>query len=117
MKILIAALLACAHIASSAPADGLLSNAAADFKAHGPQVADVRAVRAGVLSADGNSQAIVCGQVLPAGEGKDWLDFSTIKTSGYEQAIGWQATALCAKAKIDITQDLTPVLKAKLELK
>ena len=117
MKLLIAAVLACAHMASAPPAEGLLNNAADDFKAHGPQVADVRAVRAGTLTNDGKTQTIICGQVLPAGEGKDWVDFSTVKTAGYEQSLGWQATALCAKAKIDVDNDLTPGLKIKLDLK
>jgi len=117
MKILIAALLAWASLVAAPPVDGLLDSAAADFKAHGPQPADARAVRAGVVTEDGKSQAIVCGQVLPAGEGKDWVDFSTIKTSGYEQSLGWQATALCAKAKLDTDTDLTPVLKTKIGLK
>ena len=116
MKILIMALVTAAQLAS-APAQALLDNAAADFKAHGPQPADFRAVRAGTVTEDGKSQTIVCGQVLPAGEGKDWLDFSTIRTSGYEQAIGWQATALCAQAKLDVDTDLTPILKMKLDLK
>ncbi len=115
MKILIALAVACVHMAASPPVEGLLDNAAADFKAHGPQVADARAVRAGALTEDG--KPIVCGQVLPAGEGKDWVDFSTVKTSGYEQALGWQATALCAKARLEVDKDLTPALKMKLGLK
>jgi len=117
MKILIALAVACVHLAAASPVDSLLDNAVADFKAHGPQPIDARAVRAGVISDDGKTQTIVCGQVLPAGEGKEWTDFSTIKTSGYEQALGWQATALCAKAKIDTDKYLTPALKMKLGLK
>jgi hypothetical protein len=117
MKILIAALLACAHMAAASPVDSLLDSTAADFKAHGPRPVDARAVRAGVISQDGKAQTIICGQVLPAGDGKDWTDFSTIRTSGYEQAVGWQATALCAKAKIDTDKDLTPALKMRLGLK
>ncbi len=118
MKLLVAALMASVHLAGQAPAtDGLLADAAADFKAHTPHPADVRNVHPGVLRDGGKTMPIVCGQFLPEGENAQWTDFSTIKTSGYEQALGWQATALCGKAQLDANSDLTLTLKSKLDVK
>lgn len=121
MKILLAALLACVHLTSQplAPViDGLLTDAATDFTANAPHPADLRGVHAGLLVSEGKSLPIVCGQFLPAnGNAAQWTDFSTTKTSGYEQALGWQATALCGKANLDSDQDLTLNLKTRIGLK
>jgi hypothetical protein len=74
----------------------LLTSAANDFHTHGP--ADrlrFREVRLGHSTArNGQVQYMLCGQFQPAHGGAtagEWMSFTTIKTSGYEQYIGAQA--------------------------
>ncbi len=123
MKILIAAFLMAAQLATQSPeVDALLTNAATDFQTHGSGAADVRDVYAGTLpyGAGNAPTTIICGRFLPAGDASaEWTDFATIKTSGYEQWLGVGAASYCDRAKIDRTpgSDLTPALKARLGLK
>lgn len=123
MKLVIAAFMLAAQLATPAPeVDALLNDAATDFQTHGSGAADVRDVYAGILP-DGPGSAprtIICGRFLPAGNaGAEWTDFATIRTSGYEQWLGSGATSYCSRATIDRTPgaDLTQVLKHRLGLK
>ena len=100
----------------------LLTASVNDFRAHGPHPEGFRDVRVGhFLSPNGKEQYtyILCGQVLPAQEaGKaEWAPFATIKTSGYEQWIGAQATSLCQRSSIiwDKGGDLSSSLQSRLD--
>ena len=82
----------------------LLTAAATDFRTHRPpDPLRFRDVRIGhVVSPSGNEQYILCGQFLPVQEGgnAEWTPFATIKTSGYEQWIGAQATRSCQGSSV-----------------
>ncbi len=62
---------------------------------------------------------VLCGQFLPAQEGGEakWTTFATIKTSGYEQWIGAQATDFCQGASViwDKEGDLSSSLQSRLD--
>ena len=118
MKLLIAALVAATQLATQSPdVDFLLTRSAADFQANAPHPGDIRDLHSGiVISPDHAPQPIICGRFQPAGS-TEWTDFSTIKTGGYEQALGFQATALCQRATLDMTHDLSADLKDRLHLK
>src|SRR5262245_47229612 len=77
----------------------LLTSAATDFQNHRPPYpVQFRDVRSGyVTNADGTKQYRLCGEFLPAREsGKaEWMQFVTIKTSGYEQYVGGQGAHFC----------------------
>ncbi|MGE3273898.1 MAG: hypothetical protein AB7O67_02220 [Vicinamibacterales bacterium] len=103
------------------PLEYLLTSAAADFhRNRQPYPAAFRDVSVRVIAApDGSPQHMLCGRLLPAGDevGDEWVPFVTIKTSGYEQMLGAQATALCDKARAvppeaDLSADLARRLHA-----
>ena len=85
----------------------LLTSAATDFRTHGnSHPARFRDVRSGyVASPDGARQYRLCGEFSPtreSGRSGDvgWIPFVTIKTSGYEQYLGGQATDFCKRSDI-----------------
>ncbi len=98
----------------------LLAAAAADFRAHGSSgPLRFRDVRVGhVITPNGEEQYLLCGQVLEVKEGKgEWTPFATIKTSGYEQSLGAQATSLCQGSSViwDNKGDLSSSLQSRLD--
>jgi hypothetical protein len=99
----------------------LLTAAATDFHAHRPpDPTRFRDVRIGhVMTASGEAQYRLCGQFLPAHQaGKaEWTPFATIKTSGYEQWIGAQATGFCQDSSViwDNADDLSSSLQSRLD--
>jgi hypothetical protein len=85
------------------PLQFLLTSAATDFHAQHPSHAmDFRNVQIGyVLTPEGAKQYMLCGQFRPRIKDKaDWAPFVTIKTSGYEQWVGGQATSFCQRPSI-----------------
>jgi hypothetical protein len=111
------------------PPDGLpaalVAWAASDFAAHGPRPERIR--NAHVRYAEGEDGGVrrymLCGQFLPAGGGAKpggakpgWTQFATIATDPYEQWIGGQAEALCARARPSAGRvgDLSSTLEARL---
>ena len=81
--------------------DLLLAYAATDFQTRGPRPIRFRDVRSGYVMTDaGTKQYRLCGQVLAVLEGNepDWIAFSTVQTSPYEQWIGGQAAFFCTDA-------------------
>jgi len=99
----------------------LLTSAATDFHTHRPpDPARFRDVRIGhVMTPSGEEQYMLCGQFLPAQAGgkAEWTPFATIKTSGYEQWIGAQATAFCQGSSViwDKVGDLSSSLQSRLD--
>jgi hypothetical protein len=87
----------------------LLDSAAADFRTHGPVPAGLRNVRFGyVESAGGGAMAIVGGE---------WIAFTTLQTSKYEQYIGGQGDGFCKRPafgwdKYDLSAELQKRLDA-----
>jgi hypothetical protein len=98
----------------------LLTAAATDFHTHRPpDPARFRDVRIGhSVTPTGKKQYMLCGQFLPAPEGgkAEWTPFATIKTSGYEQWIGAQATGFCQGSSVvwDKVGDLSSSLQSRL---
>ena len=99
------------------PAQFLLEAAASDFRAHAPHPARVRNVRMGSFGVlNGASQDILCGEFLPAqSSNPEWVAFATIKTSGYEQWLGGQATGLCQRSSFASNDDLSSALQSRLD--
>ena len=99
----------------------LLTAAATDFHTHRPpDPVRFRDVRIGhVITPSGEKQYMLCGQFLPAQkEGKaEWTPFATIKTSGYEQWLGAQATGFCRNSSViwDKEDDLSSALQSRLD--
>lgn len=99
----------------------LLTAAATDFHNHRPPYpARFREVRLGhVMTPSGEKQYMLCGQFLPAQEGgkTEWTPFATVKTSGYEQWIGAQATGFCQGSSViwDKVGDLSSSLQSRLD--
>ncbi len=99
----------------------LLTSAATDFHTHGPaNIVRFRDVRIGhVMTPGGEKQYMMCGEFLPAQEGgkAEWMPFATIKTSGYEQWIGAQATVFCrgSSAIWDKVGDLSTSLQSRID--
>jgi hypothetical protein len=98
----------------------LLTAAATDFHTRPPDPGRFRDVRVGhVMTPSGEEQYMLCGQFLPAQEGgmAKWTPFATIKTSGYEQWIGAQATAFCQRSSViwDKEGDLSSSLQSRLD--
>jgi hypothetical protein len=86
----------------------LLDSAAADFRKHPPQALAFRKVYFGQFDATGEPpQYEICGEFQIAGAGgkKEWLHFVTIKTSGYEQYIGAQASSYCTREGMSWDED------------
>jgi hypothetical protein len=90
------------------PIDYLLDSAAADFRTHPPKALAFRKVYFGQFDAKGQPpQYEICGEFQVAKEGgkKEWLHFVTIKTSGYEQYIGEQASSFCTREGMSWDED------------
>ncbi|MBL7923925.1 MAG: hypothetical protein JNL88_06985 [Bacteroidia bacterium] len=91
----------------------LLASAADDFRQHQPPTPlDFRNVKIGYLqSSDSTLTYVLCGEFLSK-ENKEWVEFTTIKTSTYEQYIG--KTLYCQEANMVLTgEHLTLDLKKK----
>jgi hypothetical protein len=92
----------------------LINSAAADFRNHHPPTAiDFRDIKIGYTTSSNNEKIFVlCGEFLSKEE-KEWVEFTTIKTSGYEQYLG--KTLYCQNAKIVLMDKaLSDELKSKL---
>jgi len=92
----------------------LITSAATDFKTHQPPTPiDFRNVRIGyIASKDGEKTFVLCGEFL-SHEDKQWSEFTTTKTSGYEQYLG--KTQYCQDAVMVLTDEsLSVELKNKL---
>ncbi len=91
----------------------LITSASMDFRNHQPPTAiDFRNVKIGYINSPNNIKTfILCGEFLSQ-ENKEWIEFTTIKTSGYEQYLG--KTQYCQDAKIVVTDEsLSVKLKNK----
>ncbi|MGH9968901.1 MAG: hypothetical protein ACREBG_14030 [Pyrinomonadaceae bacterium] len=97
----------------------LLTAAATDFHTHRPpDPVRFRDVRIGHVMTPSGEQYMLCGQFLPAQEGKaEWTPFATIKTSPYEQWIGAQAAGFCQGSSViwDKVGDLSSSLQSRLD--
>lgn len=92
----------------------LITSASDDFRNHQPpSPIDFRNVKVGYITSPNNEKIFVlCGEFLSQ-ENKEWVQFTTIKTSGYEQYIG--KTQYCQDAKMVLTdENLSVELKNKL---
>ena len=92
----------------------LITSAANDFRNHQPPTPiDFRNVKIGYIKSTNNEKIfILCGEFLSQ-ENKEWVEFTTIKTSGYEQYIG--KTQYCQEATMVLTDEIFSVeLKNKL---
>ena len=113
-----ATLAAAAAAAPDSVVEYLLASAAGDFHAHGPRPSRFREVRLGqVVNDQGEKQYLLCGSVLPSGEGGKagaWIPFATIKTSAYEQWIGGHP--LCQSQAVTWQdEDLSGALQRRVE--
>lgn len=92
----------------------LITSASKDFRNHQPPTPiDFRNVKIGYTKFNNNEKTyILCGEFLSQ-ENKEWTEFATIKTSGYEQYIG--KSQYCQNAIMILTDDkLSVELKNKL---
>jgi len=74
----------------------LLDSAAADFHEHGPKPTHFRNVRYGVVEGAGG-MPLICGEFQTAEKGEEWIAFTTLQTSKYEQYIGGQGDGFCKR--------------------
>lgn len=92
----------------------LITSASKDFRNHQPPTPiDFRNVKIGYIKSINNEKTfILCGEFLSQ-ENKEWTEFATIKTSGYEQYIG--KTQYCQDATMVLTgKNLSIELRNKL---
>ena len=92
----------------------LITSAANDFRNHKPPTpVDFRNVKIGYLKSRNSEKTfIMCGEFLSQ-ENNEWVEFATIKTSGYEQYLG--KTQYCQDATMILTDEkLSLDLKNKL---
>jgi hypothetical protein len=91
----------------SARIDYLLDSAAADFRTHPPKALAFRKVYFGQFDGDRKTQYELCGefQVAKPGGKTEWMHFVTIRTSGYEQYIGGQASSFCTREGMSWDED------------
>jgi len=89
----------------------LITSASNDFRNHQPPTPiDFRNVKIGYIKSRNNEKIFVlCGEFLSQ-ENKEWTEFTTIKTSGYEQYLG--KTQYCQDATMILTDE-----KLSLDLK
>lgn len=82
----------------------LIASAANDFRNHQPPTpVDFRNVKIGYIKSTNNEKLfILCGEFLSQ-ENKEWIEFTTIKTSGYEHYIG--KTQHCQNATMVLTDN------------
>jgi hypothetical protein len=80
----------------------LLSTASNEFKRPGPlKAVGFREVRVGYFSDTAPGRYVLCGSVQSSGVQKtEWIRFSTIQTSPYEQWLGGVAESICASKKV-----------------
>ena len=93
----------------------LIMSASSDFKNHQPPTpTDFRNVKIGYLASDKTEKIyLLCGEFISKDENK-WVEFTTIKTSGYEQYLG--KTQYCQDAIMVLTnENLTHELKNKFK--
>lgn len=91
----------------------LIASAANDFRNHQPPTPlDFRNVKIGYINSSNNEKIyVLCGEFLSK-ENKEWVEFTTIKTSGYEQYLG--KTHYCGDATLVLTDEkLLVELKTK----
>jgi hypothetical protein len=92
----------------------LITSASNDFRSHQPPTPiDFRNVKIGYLTSPNDEKIfILCGEFLSQDD-KEWVEFATIKTSGYEQYLG--KTQYCQDATMVLTdENLSVELKNKL---
>ena len=92
----------------------LITSATNDFRNHQPPTpVDFRNIKIGYLkSANNEKMFTLCGEFLSK-ENKEWVEFTTIKTFGYEQYLG--KTQYCQDATIVLTDEsLSVELKNRL---
>ena len=92
----------------------LIISASNDFRDHQPPTPiDFRNVKIGYIKSPNNEKTfLLCGEFMSQ-ENKVWTEFTTIKTSGYEQYIG--KTQYCQDATMVLTEEnLSIELKKKL---
>ena len=92
----------------------LINSATNDFRNHQPPTpVDFRNIKIGYLkSANNEKMFTLCGEFLSK-ENKEWVEFTTIKTFGYEQYLG--KTQYCQDATIVLTDEsLSVELKNRL---
>jgi len=92
----------------------LINSASHDFRNHQPPTPiDFRNIKIGYLTSPNSEKTfILCGEFLSK-ENKEWVDFTTIKTSGYEQYLG--KTQYCQDAIIVLSEEhLSRKLKNKM---
>ncbi len=92
----------------------LVISASNDFRNHQPPTPiDFRHVKVGYIKSSNSEKIfILCGEFLSQ-ENKEWTEFATIKTSGYEQYLG--KTQYCQDAIVVLRGvNLTVELKHKL---
>lgn len=89
----------------------LITSAANDFNTHHPPTVEtVRNVKIGYIeSSDKEKTYLLCGEFLAKENKNEWVNFTTIKTSGYEQYLG--NNAYCEEAIFVLTDE-----KLSLEL-
>ncbi len=80
----------------------LIAAAAADFRASPSAVpVAIRKARVGYFPEGGTGRYFLCGSFKSREvNGAEWIQFATIKTSGYEHWIGGMAEAQCANKRI-----------------
>jgi hypothetical protein len=91
----------------------LIASAANDFRNHQPPTPlDFRNVKIGYINSSNHERIfILCGEFLSK-ENNEWEEFTTIKTSGYEQYLG--KTQYCQDATMVLTdENLLVGLKTK----
>jgi hypothetical protein len=91
----------------------LIASAANDFRNHQPPTPlDFRNVKIGYITSSNNERIfLLCGEFLSK-ENNEWVEFTTIKTSGYEQYLG--KTHYCQDATMVLTdENLLVGLKTK----
>lgn len=92
----------------------LITSASDDFRKHRPPTpVDFRNVKIGYSkSPKGEKTFLLCGEFLSQ-EDNEWAEFTTIKTSGYEQYLG--KTHYCQDANMVLAdENLSAELKKKL---
>jgi hypothetical protein len=95
----------------------LLDSAAADFHAHGPKPTHFRNVRYGVVEeAGGGGMPLICGEFQTVDKGEEWIAFTTLQTSKYEQYIGGQGKGFCERPAFGWDKDdLSAELQKRLD--
>ncbi|MDD5360783.1 MAG: hypothetical protein PHN88_01520 [Ignavibacteria bacterium] len=92
----------------------LINSAAMDFNEHqAGKIIDVRNVKAGYTTSGDRKSYLVCGEFLSK-EKNEWDQFTTIKTSGYEQYLGRNIYCQDATFTENDSKRITEEIKNKL---